>query len=194
MLRKVVVVCVFLVSLFFEKLSSQGTPHIVYGVVRLWNGEYPDSSCFTFDCWISSRPDERISLGELGTAYLDSVWSTDLSRFPTEPSTGETLFVSLRDFCENARDTIIFVIDMSVAYQNVGTAILRQVPPPSITLISPNGGEILWDICTISWTTTGSISYVSIFYSLDNGFNWNDIILHAPNTGSFIWDIPETTS
>ena len=58
-----------------------------------------------------------------------------------------------------------------------------------ITIISPNGGEIIsaGSSFEIKWTGDG-IGTVTIEYSLDNGANWVAIISDYPNSGSFLWD------
>lgn len=60
-----------------------------------------------------------------------------------------------------------------------------------ITLLSPNGGEMMLagsaDI--INWQSSGpTIDYVSIEYSMDSGQSWVPIDSNVPNTGSFDWD------
>ena len=64
--------------------------------------------------------------------------------------------------------------------------------PNTITVLSPNGGES-WAAGSaqyISWTTSGSISYVEIWYSTDNGSNWNYIDDYSPNDGVYEWTVP----
>ncbi|MEM2991126.1 MAG: fibronectin type III domain-containing protein, partial [Halobacteria archaeon] len=185
-----------MVYIFIAKeVFSQGTPHTIFGIVREETGNYPQATCLNFTAWIVTRPLERIVYGELGTLYQDSIWSIELSNFPTQPTTGETLVVSFSDSCENTANTITLILDMSTAYQNAGTVILYELgPPSSLTVISPNGNEMWWGGGAIQWSSAGPISYVSIYYSLDNGGNWHLITSNTPNTGIFVWDIPETTS
>jgi Zn-dependent metalloprotease len=65
-------------------------------------------------------------------------------------------------------------------------------PQASITVTVPNGGE-QWQggtTETITWTSTGSLANVKIFYSTNGGKKWNPIISSTPNTGSYDWAIP----
>ncbi len=65
----------------------------------------------------------------------------------------------------------------------------------SITVTSPNGGEI-WDVGTsenITWTSTG-ITNVRIELSINNGTNWSDIIASTPSTGTYSWVVTNTPS
>ena|GEM_PF-2388820 len=66
---------------------------------------------------------------------------------------------------------------------------------PTITVTSPNGGEV-WMIGTsqtITWTTTGTVSNVDIYYSLNSGVSWTSIITGTANDGTHSWTIPTVT-
>ena len=68
------------------------------------------------------------------------------------------------------------------------------VPPPSITVTSPNGGE-RWPVGStqeITWTSGGTVGNVKIDYSVDNGENWTEIAASTANDGIFDWPIPST--
>ncbi len=63
----------------------------------------------------------------------------------------------------------------------------------SITLISPNGGELIhgWNEFPITWTSTSGIgSEISIFYSLGSERNWIEISSTVLNTGNYSWFVP----
>jgi hypothetical protein len=66
----------------------------------------------------------------------------------------------------------------------------------TITVTSPNGGESLVVDSTheITWTSQGSIDYVMIEYSIDNGFSWIRIAASTVNSGSYNWTVPDTPS
>jgi len=63
--------------------------------------------------------------------------------------------------------------------------------PTTITVISPNGGE-LWVAGAandITWSAPGSINFVRIDYSLNNGGNWLTITTVTDNDGTYeSWD------
>jgi hypothetical protein len=62
---------------------------------------------------------------------------------------------------------------------------------PTITVISPNGGEI-WDVGStqiIRWRSVGVSGNVRIELSLDNGKNWTSIIANTTNDGSEPWTV-----
>jgi hypothetical protein len=67
---------------------------------------------------------------------------------------------------------------------------------PTITVTSPNGGEnfrigVPQDI---TWDSTGTIDYVHIEYSTNNGGSWTDIKGTTTNDGSYSWTVPNTPS
>jgi hypothetical protein len=70
------------------------------------------------------------------------------------------------------------------------------VLPPSVTVISPNGGESLTvgSSFQISWTSTGSVGSLTIEYSGSSGADWTMIDPAAPNSGSYDWTVPDTLS
>ncbi|MHC4507046.1 MAG: CARDB domain-containing protein, partial [Planctomycetota bacterium] len=64
--------------------------------------------------------------------------------------------------------------------------------PPTITVVSPNGGE-MW--CpgaseTITWTSTSVPGNVDILYSTDAGSTWTPVDTNVANTGSYGWTVP----
>lgn len=68
----------------------------------------------------------------------------------------------------------------------------RNVVLPSITLLTPNGGQMLFvgNTCEITWESAGSLSaFVDIEYSLDGGANWFSLKQKALNIGSYDWDV-----
>jgi len=64
-------------------------------------------------------------------------------------------------------------------------------PSQSITLISPNGGEI-WEVGSqhnIQWTSA-SVTNVKIDVTIDNKTTWNLLITSTTTSGSYLWTIP----
>lgn len=72
---------------------------------------------------------------------------------------------------------------------------LRSVvaEPSTLTLLSPNGSEIIMGGTTydITWDDTGTIDCVLIEFSIDNGGTWLEVYpANAGNTGSYNWLVP----
>jgi hypothetical protein len=68
---------------------------------------------------------------------------------------------------------------------------------PSLTLISPNGGEV-WQAghqYPITWSFQGFAGNVRIDYSINSGASFDSIIVEDyPNTGEYLWTVPNRTS
>jgi len=67
-------------------------------------------------------------------------------------------------------------------------------PPVSVSVVSPNGGEV-WMVNTqhdITWTSSGGVGnrYATIEYSTDNGGTWKSIATTIPDTGRYTWTVP----
>ena len=66
----------------------------------------------------------------------------------------------------------------------------------SLAVTSPNAFETLhvgfnW---IITWLTSGKVDKVTIQYSVDGGTNWFMVAYSIPNTGSYLWNIPDDVS
>jgi hypothetical protein len=91
----------------------------------------------------------------------------------------------------------VLISDVSNALLfDVSDSVFAIVPPASITLNAPNGGES-WDVGSshsITWTSV-SIDSVKIDYSTNNGTNWLNIVSSTVgSTGSYNWTVPNTAS
>lgn len=75
-------------------------------------------------------------------------------------------------------------------------ASLQSVEPASVSVIYPNGGEVLieGESTAITWNSTGTVGNVLIEYTYDNGVNWTVIADDVGNTGSYSWTVPSTLS
>ncbi len=87
-------------------------------------------------------------------------------------------------------DVIVLVQGAGVPYL-VGTVTVGP-EPDSLSLSSPNGGENLTAGTTypIGWSSTGSISNVSLEYSDDNGAGWTVIEASTANNEQYDWTVP----
>lgn len=66
---------------------------------------------------------------------------------------------------------------------------------PSLTLISPNGGEAWYQgrNRNITWTSS-NVGNVDLRYSTNGGASWTPIATNVANTGSYGWSVPLVTS
>lgn len=70
-----------------------------------------------------------------------------------------------------------------------------KIVPPIIKVLTPNTGNENWLVGenkNITWTSTGlaSAALIKIEYSTNKGQTWTKIKDSIPNSGSFIWTIP----
>ena len=72
--------------------------------------------------------------------------------------------------------------------------------PDTVTVLSPNGGEV-WQAGTtqyIRWTTTGVVADVRIDYSTDNGQTWKSVVasvgINSPDWLNYPWVVPNDPS
>ncbi|MDZ7343498.1 MAG: FG-GAP-like repeat-containing protein [candidate division KSB1 bacterium] len=69
-------------------------------------------------------------------------------------------------------------------------------PTPTLTLLSPNGGEtvVAGSPFLIQWTSTGNIPLVKLEFSTNGGTTWSVIEASTANDGNAIWQVPAITS
>ncbi len=79
---------------------------------------------------------------------------------------------------------------------DISNSVFTIAPPPSVNVVSPNGGEN-WEVGStndITWTSE-SIENVMIEYSLDNGQNWVTITDSIPAVDkSYSWTLPDSAT
>ena len=70
------------------------------------------------------------------------------------------------------------------------------IPPTTIGLISPNGGETYFrnQQKNILWNSLGNVDTVDVSYSSNNGSSWQVIASNLLDIGSYNWTIPNLTS
>lgn len=93
--------------------------------------------------------------------------------------------------------TLVRVSDLADSSpSDVSIANFDLLPPPSITVTSPNGGESLTPNSTfpVTWTSTGSIAAAMIELSTDNGATWNVLLASTPNDGIENITVPGTVT
>jgi len=72
-----------------------------------------------------------------------------------------------------------------------------EIVLPTITITSPNGGELLYATGNyeIKWSSTGSISNnLKLEYSANNGVTWTQIAIGQANSGIYSWNIADVTT
>ncbi|HEX7186303.1 MAG TPA: Ig-like domain-containing protein [Thermoanaerobaculia bacterium] len=107
---------------------------------------------------------------------------------PNAPTSQGVIRVVARDAAGNQagdRSDAFFVIAQPI-----------DTIPPTVQVISPNGGEILTpgQTALIRWTSTDNVGVIAhdVKLSSDNGLNFSDIVTNLPGSAqSFSWIVPD---
>jgi len=77
-----------------------------------------------------------------------------------------------------------------------GKAYLFLSEPPTLSLLSPNGGEVLSIGVQeqIRWIQDPNVQSVDLDYSIDNGATWISIASQISNSGNYTWTVPPPES
>ncbi|MBN1998467.1 T9SS type A sorting domain-containing protein [candidate division KSB1 bacterium] len=72
-------------------------------------------------------------------------------------------------------------------------SIVPQVIPENITVIFPNGGEVLvaGNAYDIWWDSDNYLGLVNVELSLNNGGTWTTLATNQPHSGKFNWIVPQ---
>ncbi len=85
------------------------------------------------------------------------------------------------------------ILDTNFAFDNISRSAILSNLEPSITVASPNGGEVFFagETFEITWTSEGNIDHVRIEFSPNNGTDWIEIVENTENdVGSYVWEVP----
>jgi hypothetical protein len=132
-----------------------------------------------------------------GTAH--SVYASSTSQ-DNELSLG-TIPLSPNPFREGDNVIAVMVKQASASSSDLSFDLeltVTTAPPsgPRVTVVSPNGGEVLrpGSVHNILWTSSGRIANVRLELSTDNGATWRPITESTANTGQFAWTVPAVTT
>jgi len=162
----------------------------------------------------SENNDIPMSIGfgtsETGTWYYwdddASAWTDSTTDSCTKASDESTLDAHLSTFDNEIgiSGTVYLKLYLHAFFSSIPTpdssyftivdSITITYTPASITVSTPNGGEI-WDVgssSTISWTTLG-FSTVDLYYSVNSGSDWTLIeagVENADGSNDYSWQVP----
>ena len=105
----------------------------------------------------------------------------------TSPSSANGRFLHIEQELNRLRNN-------STNRKKLSDAIAATFDEETLTLTSPNGGEVVTSGTThnITWSSSGLISAVTIEYSTNAGSDWHSVTANAPNTGSYAWTVAGT--
>jgi hypothetical protein len=122
-----------------------------------------------------------------GTLYLTAGWHT----LRMEQAAVATDYLRTQLMIQLRGSSSVVVPAANLGREAFASAVANA---SSITLTSPNGGEV-WRgqrTRTITWTSTGGdVASVNVRLSTDGGVTWpNALARRIPDTGSFTWMVP----
>jgi len=120
-------------------------------------------------------------------------WSNLLSGNTPSDLSAETIMSNIRSIFDRYFSLKIITKEEAADLDNqkltsTTTQNIQQAKP-SISLISPNGGEVwhIGDNVTIRWSSVNYTNAIYIQLSYDSGKTWGTIISETANTGSHEW-------
>jgi hypothetical protein len=128
-----------------------------------------------------------------GIGSATGIGGAEVCRLEADPT---ALVTPLSEY-DDADDLSTFGAPNQWGRQSFGT--LRTVTPPAsaITLISPNGSEVLASgrVYNIAWTYTGTLTSVLVEFSADGGLSWSPVYpANVGNSGVYAWLVPNLDS
>ncbi|MFC1682884.1 Kelch repeat-containing protein [Candidatus Zixiibacteriota bacterium] len=149
--------------------------------------------------------DDKVLLfsGVGGSDSLTWIYDLSESTWTYDANTTEPSYRWSHQLCGTSMDGSNYIVlfggmDSSNEYNDIwkfGGGDWNPVHLPQVALASPNGGEVLADSTTITWTATDPDSgetdllSVDLYYSSDAGSSWAIIDTNQTNTGSYFWDL-----
>ncbi len=117
-------------------------------------------------------------------------WTEIISDTPDDGIYQWTIPDTLSDSC------LVMVSDTNGSLSDTSDAVFKTSPLSFITVTSPNGGEEWKADSTydITWVSNGTSGDVSLRYSVNNGLNWNTIVVGTPDDSVYQWTVPYTPS
>lgn len=100
-------------------------------------------------------------------------------------------------FYEGSLDDINFYSgNLTTTEVNTLFAETKTCPSSWLTLSSPSLGSLYspGDVVNIDWNTSGTVSHVDAYYSIDAGYSFQNIVSNLANTGNYQWTIPNVAS
>jgi len=162
-------------------------------------GYNPTSFNFSATQGGSNPPDQTLSISNTGSGTLNWSVSVDATWLSLNPTNGTnsgtvTLSVNIAGLPEGTYNATITVTAAGATNSPVSIPVTLTVNAPSImiTLLAPNGGEVIpsGSTYTIRWNAPPTAVKFTLRYSINNGSTW---ILIANNVrgSSYNWRVPK---
>ena len=104
----------------------------------------------------------------------------------------------LSDFRRRVQRSGLVLAILALAISASSSVRTALAAPPTVTVVSPNGSEVLQAGTTtsVTWIATddGTIAKIDLYYLDEAGANWTQIAAGLANTGTFDWFVHNTPS
>jgi hypothetical protein len=169
----------------YKRVSALMSP---VGASYFSDQQNPDGSCPTATTWLYTRDDQNLDLrlyGTDGTTILYNANTHGAGASETVPTTNLTSAGSyyLRVLNNVANDSVqLYTLSF----------IISDMPIPTITVTSPNGGETWYtgENHNVTWTSSNLTGNVCIAVNRSySGGNWDTLAASVSNTGSWSWPV-----
>jgi hypothetical protein len=187
------------------------------GGQKVWIGEASSSSSCYYDVFIAITDGLDYSDWTSETFidpddYYDPSYTTTWDYYAPNPGAGHTIDAWHLNTSPGGLNEIGEGVHAALEYEQTGcgdvTVCLYDeffddgpkdtltIYGPDLYLTAPNGGEILpaGQSFEITWLSKAYITNVRLQYSINNGTDWADIDSNTPNTGSYMWEVPDVQS
>jgi len=147
--------------------------------------------------WINGVPvfskymDKGLGFSTYASVSTSNEYSrATVSLSPNPFLVGENVITAMVKQVSGSSDDLTFALGLEVEK-------LEGPVPDSLSLIAPNGGEILHPgtMTSIRWSSTGTVSSVALAYSTDAGATWTPIVSGvAASAGLYTWTVPNVST
>ncbi len=132
--------------------------------------------------WNSAAPDGNVNI------YLSRDNGENYNFLAGVPDNGQwnwTVTGPPSDYC------LVLIGNINGSPFDVGDAVFSILPPPSLTVTAPNGGED-WqtgDRHAVRWQSVNTSGQVKIDLSRDGGQTWELLAANVPDNGEYMWTV-----
>ncbi|MEO0130022.1 MAG: T9SS type A sorting domain-containing protein [candidate division WOR-3 bacterium] len=154
--------------------------------------------------WDYSLPTSNLDCREIAVSPVNPLEVFAVGSYVWHSSNGGLSWQNWSyDLWDSSSSSIQILNNENIYLGNInGLYRFNNIPPdtvtPSVTVIQPNGGEVLWSgqNYNIMWNASDNLEVdgIDIFYSVDAGTLYQGISYNELNDGVYSWTVPNTPS
>jgi len=161
-------------------------------------GYSPTSFSFTANQGGSNPSNQTLSISNTGGGTLSWSVSDDASWLSLNPTSGTnsgnvSVSVNIAGLTAGTYNALIIITATGATNTpvNIPVTLTINLPPPTVTLLSPNGSEVIPSGSTyaVQWEAPPEAVKFTLRYSINNGLTWKRIAINRTGT-SYDWHVP----